>query len=95
VILLVLLIARSKLVPDFALSLHVIHLGVTSAYTGSLPGSWLWWVLMVASATVMTVGGVWSCRWRELRPIRFGGGEYEMVPTAEEGGGGRRGRGVG
>lgn len=51
----------------------------------------------------MTVGGVWSCRWRELRPISFGGGgggggakgvggEYEMVGT-EEGGGGDTGEG--
>lgn len=44
----------------------------------------------------MVAGGVWSCRWRELRPISFGsvgggggrgkegdpgGGEYEMVGT--------------
>lgn len=49
---------------------------------------------MGASATLMTVGGVWSCRWRELRPINFGGGaakgggEYEMVSTAEDGGAG-------
>lgn len=49
---------------------------------------------MGASATLMTVGGVWSCRWRELRPISFGGGgakgvggEYEMVGREEEGGG--------
>ena len=40
---------------------------------------------------MMTVGGVWSCRWRELRPISFGtgkgggGGEYEMVGREEEG----------
>ena len=47
----------------------------------------------------MVAGGVWSCRWRELRPISFGGvggggggkggdpggggGEYEMVATEE------------
>lgn len=95
VILLLLLIARSKLVPDFALSLHAIHLIITSLYTKSLPTNALWWALMVASAAFMTVGGVWSCRWRELRPISFGGGkgvgvggggggggrgEYEMVP---------------
>ncbi len=41
---------------------------------------------MAASAGFMTVGGVWSCRWRELKPISFGGGatkgagEYEMLP---------------
>lgn len=91
IMLLLLLIARSKLVPDFALSLHAIHLLVTWAYTRAVPANWLWWALMGASATLMTVGGVWSCRWRELRPISFGGGagkgggEFEMVAVAEEG----------
>lgn len=42
----------------------------------------------------MVFGGVWSCRWRELRPISFGtgdpgggggskGGEYEMLAREE------------
>lgn len=96
VILLLFLIARSKLVPDFALSLHVIHLTITSLYTKSLPTNWLWWALQAASVTLMVVGGVWSCRWRELRPINFGGGsgvtkgggkdgagEYEMVVNGD------------
>ena len=57
---------------------------------------------------MMTVGGVWSCRWRELRPISFGTGtggggkgggdrgEYEMVGRDEEEGraeGSKGGRG--
>ena len=36
----------------------------------------------------MTVGGVWSCRWRELRPISFGGGG---VDPGGGGGGGEEG----
>ena len=36
----------------------------------------------------MTVGGVWSCRWRELRPISFGTG-------MGGGGGGKGGKGGG
>ncbi len=36
----------------------------------------------------MGVGGVWACRWRELRPMSFGGGG-----RAERGGAG--GSGVG
>ncbi len=98
VILLLLLIARSKLVLDFALTLHFIHLIITSLYTRSLPSNWLWWALQAASAGLMVFGGVWSCRWRELRPISFGtgdpggggskprggGGEYEMVAREEE-----------
>ena len=95
VILLLLLIARSKLVPDFALTLHAIHLVVVSVYSRGLPRNALWWGLNALSVVMMTVGGVWSCRWRELRPISFGTGvgdkgvgdrgEYEMVGRGEEG----------
>lgn len=66
-------ISRSKLVPDFALTLHFIHLVVTSLYSHSIPRNWLWWILQFASAAMMTSLGVWSCQWRELRPISFGG----------------------
>ena len=73
VIFLVLLVSRSKLVPDFAITIHIIHLIVTSLYSGALPSNWLWWALQFASAALMTSLGVWSCRWRELKPISFGG----------------------
>jgi len=73
VISLLLLIARSKLVPDFVLTLHFIHLLLTSLYSGSLPQNWLWWALQLVSAGLMTSLGVWACQWRELRPISFGG----------------------
>ncbi|KAL2045678.1 hypothetical protein N7G274_002108 [Stereocaulon virgatum] len=93
IILLLLLVARSKLVPDFALTLHFIHLVIVSVYSGSVPTNALWWGLNIVSAVVMIVGGVWCCRWRELRPISFGtgdpggrktgAGEYEMVSQEE------------
>lgn len=66
-------ISRSKLVPDFAITLHLIHLLITSLYSHSLPRNWLWWALQFASAGMMTSLGVWTCQWRELRPITFGG----------------------
>lgn len=66
-------ISRSKLVPDFAITLHFIHLVVTSLYSHSIPRNLLWWVLQIASAGMMTSLGVWSCQYRELRPINFGG----------------------
>ncbi|CAF9906825.1 hypothetical protein IMSHALPRED_005365 [Imshaugia aleurites] len=107
IILLLLLIARSKLVPDFALTLHALHLLATSLYSRALPAHALWWALQAASAALMVAGGVWTCRWRELRPIAFGGtgkggdgvgmgigvggGGYEMVGGAEEGEGVREG----
>lgn len=85
-----LLISRSKLVPDFALTLHFLHLIATSLYSRALPRNWLWWLLQAASSALMIGLGVWACRWRELRPISFRGkrggeeeggarGEYEMV----------------
>jgi len=72
VIALLLIISRSKLIPDFALTLHFIHLLLTTAYSRSIPRNWLWWALQLCSAAFMTGLGVWSCRWRELRPINFG-----------------------
>ena len=103
VILLLLLVARSKLVPDFALTLHAIHLVVVSVYSRGVPRNALWWGLNALSVVMMTVGGVWSCRWRELRPISFGTGkggggdrgEYEMVGRGEEEGRVERAEGSG
>ncbi|KAF2201892.1 hypothetical protein GQ43DRAFT_370333 [Delitschia confertaspora ATCC 74209] len=73
VVFILLLIARSKLVPDFALTIHFIHLVVTSLYTHSLPTNLFWWILQAGSAALMTFLGMWACQWRELRPIMFGG----------------------
>ncbi|KAF2219427.1 integral membrane protein S linking to the trans Golgi network-domain-containing protein [Elsinoe ampelina] len=73
VIFLLLLIARSKLVPDFALTIHFLHLIVVSFYTKRIPTQLFWWGLQGASAALMTFLGMWACQWRELKPIAFGG----------------------
>ncbi|KAL6236861.1 hypothetical protein BDW75DRAFT_205506 [Aspergillus navahoensis] len=72
VIFLLLLVSRSKLIPDFALTIHFIHLITTTFYTHSLPSNLLWWALQCASAAFMVSLGMWACRWRELQPISFG-----------------------
>jgi len=72
VIPILLFIARSKLVPDFALTIHLIHLLITSFYTRSIPTNLLWWALEAASATLTISLGVWACRYREMQPISFG-----------------------
>ncbi|CAL3969636.1 hypothetical protein PZA11_007748 [Diplocarpon coronariae] len=104
VIPILLLISRSKLVPDFAISLHLIHLLVVSVYSHSLPQNLLWWLLQISSAALMTALGVWACQWRELRPINFGGAaaqatddfpEEGEVTTGDEEQGYARGRGRG
>ncbi|KAJ5748909.1 uncharacterized protein N7511_010605 [Penicillium nucicola] len=73
VIFLLLFVSRSKLVPDFALTIHFLHLVATIFYTRSLPANLLWWGLQFASAAMMTSVGMWACQRRELEPISFGG----------------------
>ncbi|TRX90402.1 hypothetical protein FHL15_008767 [Xylaria flabelliformis] len=74
VVALVVLISRSKLVLDFSLTLHFIHLLIVCLYTGFLPRNVAWWVTMLVSGTITVAGGTYGCRWRELQPITFGGG---------------------
>ncbi|OLN97706.1 Protein SYS1 [Colletotrichum chlorophyti] len=70
----IILIGRSKLVPDFALTMHGLHLLVTSVYTGRLPRNTMWWGAMGVSSAICIALAVWGSRYRELRPISFGGG---------------------
>ena len=69
----VLIVSRSKLILDFAITLHLIHLVVVTFSSGLVPRAAFWWGTMVTSCAVMTVGGTYGCRWRELQPINFGG----------------------
>ncbi|KAL1961272.1 hypothetical protein VTO42DRAFT_3218 [Malbranchea cinnamomea] len=84
VIFILILVSRSKLVLDFALTLHFIHFVITSFYTHSIPSNWLWWGLQVASAALMTFLGVWVCQWKELKPISFGGGSLSARNKANQ-----------
>ncbi|KFH48257.1 hypothetical protein ACRE_009070 [Hapsidospora chrysogenum ATCC 11550] len=68
------LIARSKLVPDFAITIHALHLLITTIYSGSVPRSTMWWLAMAASSGLCIAVGMWGCRYRELQPVFFGGG---------------------
>lgn len=87
------LIARSKLVPDFALTMHALHLVFTALYTRSLPRHALWYAAMLASAAVSVALGTWGCRYRELQPVFFGGGRIlgnHAAPRASGSGAGGR-----
>ncbi|KAF2685753.1 hypothetical protein K458DRAFT_364746 [Lentithecium fluviatile CBS 122367] len=97
VVFILLLIARSKLVLDFALTIHFIHLIVTSLYSHGIPSNFFWWALQLCSMVVMTFLGVWACRWRELRPINFGtkAAARQGNGPSEDGVGEARGRGRG
>lgn len=70
----VMIVIRSKLVLDFALTTHFIHLVVASLYTGQVPRHVFWWLTMVMSSAVGVGLGIWGCQYRELRPVFFGGG---------------------
>ncbi|PGH36055.1 hypothetical protein GX50_01067 [[Emmonsia] crescens] len=86
-IFLLLWVSRSKLIPDFALTIHFIHFLITSFYSHSLPTNWLWWGLQIASSALMIFLGMWACQWKELQPIVFGG----SAANASSSGGGNNG----
>ncbi|CAI7579311.1 unnamed protein product [Penicillium glandicola] len=85
VVFLLIFVSRSKLVPDFALTIHFLHLITTTLYTHSLPSNILWWGLQFASAAMMTFLGMWACQRRELEPIKFGGhgGSTQAGPSSQ------------
>ncbi|KAK3376767.1 integral membrane protein S linking to the trans Golgi network-domain-containing protein [Lasiosphaeria ovina] len=87
----VLLVGRSKLVLDFALSLHAVHLVIVTLYTGQLPRHTAWWLAMIAASAVSVGLATWGCRHRELKPISFGGNSA----NAAAGGSNEGGLGVG
>lgn len=69
----IVVVARSKLVPDFALTVHLVHLLLTSLYERALPRNAMWWATMLASAALALVLATWGCRYRELQPVFFAG----------------------
>lgn len=80
------MIARSKLVPDFALTIHFIHLVITSLYSHGIPDTLYWWLVQAASAALMVFLGMWACQWRELQPMAFGGkGKAKETARTNEG----------
>ncbi|KUL90538.1 hypothetical protein ZTR_00345 [Talaromyces verruculosus] len=87
VIFLLIFVSRSKLIPDFALTIHFIHLLVVFFYTHSVPRNLLWWSLQLTSAGFMTFVGIWACQRRELAPITFGLGLGLGGPSESASGG--------
>lgn len=53
--------------------MHGIHLVVTSLYTGRVPRNTMWWGAMASSSAICVALAIWGSRYRELRPISFGG----------------------
>jgi len=79
VLYIVLIVRRSQLVLDFALTLQGFNLLFILLYNWRIPITLGWWVTKIIETNVMIFGGKYFCRMRELRPIEFN--MYEMVPT--------------
>lgn len=65
------IVGRSKLAWDFALTVHIINLIVVWVYTGKFPTSTLWWCLQILSAVLLVTLSTYSTRWKELRTTFF------------------------
>ncbi|SMN18617.1 similar to Saccharomyces cerevisiae YJL004C SYS1 Integral membrane protein of the Golgi required for targeting of the Arf-like GTPase Arl3p to the Golgi [Maudiozyma saulgeensis] len=76
VIFLTVIVGRSKLAWDFAITIHAINLIVVWIYSGNLP-SFPWFILQIFSSLILIFLGTYTTRWRELRDTFFEG----MVDT--------------
>jgi ABC-type nickel/cobalt efflux system permease component RcnA len=73
VVFMTLIVGRSKLAWDFALTIQLIDLVVVSLYSHGIPMSWVWWALQMGSGLILISLGTWTSRWRELRDTFFEG----------------------
>lgn len=65
------IVGRSKLAWDFAVTVHIVNLGVVWLYTGKFPTSLLWWCLQILSGVLLVTLSTYSTRWKELRTTFF------------------------
>lgn len=66
-------VGRSKLAWDFAVTVHLFNLIFCWFYTGRFPTNLWWWFLQIASCLLMVGLGTYTTRWRELRDTFFEG----------------------
>lgn len=65
------IVGRSKLAWDFAITVHIINLIVVWLYSRHFPTSILWWCLQVLSAVILVTLSTYLTRWKELRTTFF------------------------
>lgn len=73
VLFMTIIVGRSKLAWDFAITIHAINLIVVWIYSGEFPRSFVWWSVQVGSCLILVSLGTWSTRWKELRETFFEG----------------------
>ncbi|CCH60411.1 hypothetical protein TBLA_0C06150 [Henningerozyma blattae CBS 6284] len=66
------IVGRSKLAWDFALTVHAINLILVWTYTYKFP-SFSWFVVQFISSLILIFLGTWTSRWKELRDTFFDG----------------------
>lgn len=70
VILITFIIGRSKLVWDFALTIHFINF-IIILFVSGFPKNIYWWLLQIISVILMMILGTYTTRWAELRDTFF------------------------
>ncbi|ODV63284.1 Sys1p ASCRUDRAFT_17799, partial [Ascoidea rubescens DSM 1968] len=73
VLMITLIVGRSKLAWDFALTLHLINLIVVWLYSSSFPNTFSWWFLQFVNCLILVFLGTMTSRWRELKDSFFDG----------------------
>ncbi|CAI4034406.1 hypothetical protein SMKI_10G1970 [Saccharomyces mikatae IFO 1815] len=83
------IVGRSKLAWDFAITIHAINFIVVFLYTWRFP-SFSWFFLQVLSSLILIFLGTWTTRWRELKDTFFEGlvdpneGENQLVASSQQ-----------
>lgn len=83
------IVGRSKLAWDFAITIHAINFIVVFLYTRKFP-SFSWFFLQILSSLILIFLGTWTTRWRELRDTFFEGlvdpneGEVGLVTPSQQ-----------
>jgi protein SYS1 len=68
-ILLVLIVEKSKKCLDFSATLFLLHIIITTWYSGHFPRRAEWWIVHIAATIGMIVLGEYLCSRRELDDI--------------------------
>lgn len=64
------IVGRSKLAWDFAITIHAINLLCSTLYTGHLPQI-RWWLVQICSSLILIFLGTYMSKWHELRDTFF------------------------
>lgn len=65
------IVGRSKLAWDFALTVHIINIVLSVIYNKSFPTHILWWLIQFISSLLIIFLGTYMSRFRELRDTFF------------------------